>query len=388
MAQIIAGPGQELPNPANLYPNNGATTGNSAQILGANNQNTNMVSLASGQTLIIPAGDWIISLGAYSKYQFLDPVTTTWRTMGAGISGGLIQVSSDGVNHRVANLTNVPVAATVSNAGSAYVQATTSVNVTGSNSTWYAVVGGQGTSINTVVRTSPTTVTLSGAGYGLAPYVFIPAPSTTNPAIQATAIATISGTSVSSYTVINAGGGYSGTTVGVSVLPNPFDPNFINGTITSQAQAYLNIGLAGSIAGVLCLNSGTSVAGGVTLTIAGAGSSAAATALIPKTVVSTSISVVGAGYGAAPMLQTSGGRNTVTAVNTNPAVDLTGFVPRHLRAALGIASTSVSLVTVDEPGLFLTAPNSLVLAQDDPTTIAVVALTLGGATDTVILQPR
>lgn len=381
MSQIIGEPGVGLPVPASLYPQYLAATNNGAAVNNQNQQNTNIVSLAAGETIPIPAGTWSISTGAYSKYQFRDPVTTVWRTMGAGLVGGVLQVRSDGVNHRIANLTNVPVAGVVTNAGSAYVQASTSVTATGSNSTWIAVVGGMGTSINNAISGGTT---LTGVGYGMAPMVFIPAPPA--PGVQATAIATISGTSVSSYTVVNQGGGYQGTTVGVSVLPNPYDPNFLNGTLTSQAQAYLNVGLAGSIAAVLCTNNGVGLAGGITLTVAGAGSSATAVAQVLKTVTATSISVVGAGYGAAPMLQTSGGRNTVTTVNTNPGVELSGFIPRPARAALGIAGTSISLVTIDDPGLFISTPNSLVLAQDDPTTIGIVALTLGGATDTVILQ--
>lgn len=387
MSQLIVGPGVGLPLPASLYPTNLAPTNNGAQINGVNNQNTNKVSLAAGETLLIPAGTWSITPGIYSQYQIKDPVTGTWQTQSPRYPASQLNVRSDGVNHRVANLTNCPIAAVVTNAGSGYVQASTSVNVTGGNSTWQAVVGGLGTSINPVVTAvTGTTVTLNGAGYGMAPYVFVPAPSSSGVGVQATAIAAITTGSVSSYTVVNQGGGYSGSSVTVQVLPNPLDPNFLNGSITSQAQAYLNIGGGGSIAALLCTSSGAALAGGVTLTIAGVGASATATAQVLKTVTGTSISVVGAGYGAAPMLQTSGGRNTAVTVNVNPDIEITNFIPRPARAALGIAGTSISLVTIDDPGLFISTPNSLVLAQDDPTTIGVVALTLGGATDTVILQ--
>ena len=69
---------------------------------------------------------------------------------------------------------------------------------------------------------SAITCSVVGAGYGVAPIVYIPAPP--GPGVQATAIATISNGAVNGFTITNQGAGYT-TVPTVSILPNPFDPN-------------------------------------------------------------------------------------------------------------------------------------------------------------------
>ena len=77
--------------------------------LGLRGKLNNAVSLPPGGTYIIPAGNYQISLGAYTELQFLDPVTGIWRTqMWPGEMG---QFACDGANQRLANLTGCPVAA-------------------------------------------------------------------------------------------------------------------------------------------------------------------------------------------------------------------------------------------------------------------------------------
>src|SRR5208337_86148 len=93
----LAGPGQGLPFPQNLYP---------SELLNAPyDPSSNRQALAPGNSIVLPAGDGYIS--------------------------------------RIANLTGCPVSASVTSYGSAYVQSTTSITVAGGTSTWLPIVGGQ-----------------------------------------------------------------------------------------------------------------------------------------------------------------------------------------------------------------------------------------------------
>ena len=68
----LSGPGVGLPYPQNLYP---------SQLQNApQDASTNRLALAPGDTFVLPAGDWWISLGMYMVLQYLDPVTNTWTT--------------------------------------------------------------------------------------------------------------------------------------------------------------------------------------------------------------------------------------------------------------------------------------------------------------------
>jgi hypothetical protein len=190
--------------------------------------------------------------------------------IGSGLSGpaaGWMMVTSDGTNFRVANLTNVAYGATVSAAGSGYAQATTTVTASAGNSSWMPVIGGSIASY---------TVVAGGAGYSMPPLVFVQRPP--NPGVPATAYATLTSGAVSAITVGTAGAGYLSAPA-VMILPNPNDPNFLNGSITSQATATATLGGSGTLTAVLLTNFGQNVgtAGtGITLTVAGAGSSATA----------------------------------------------------------------------------------------------------------------
>ena len=136
MTQRIAGPGLGLPLPQNLYP---------TQLYNAPpDANNNRLALAPGDTLPIPAGDWLINTGQYCVIQFLDPITHTWN-MGTNAAwlGGHQFVVSDGFNVRVANLLGCPVTASITSYGSAYVQASTTIVATPGNSTWVPIIGGQ-----------------------------------------------------------------------------------------------------------------------------------------------------------------------------------------------------------------------------------------------------
>ena len=282
MTQRIAGPGLGLPLPQNLYPSelNGMPY----------DYSTNRIALAPGDTLPVPAGDWLINLGQFCLLQFLDPVTNTW-SMGpnAAWQGGHRFVVSDGVNVRVANLLGCPLSASVTNYGAGgYVQATTTITATPGNSTWVPIVGGQLT---------PTVIS-AGAGYGVAPEIFIPAPppaannSNGVGGFQATAWANISSgtlTLASGVSMTNPGAGYN-TPFTVALLPSPTDPNLSTGI--TMGTVVFSLAGSGSITGAICTNPGAPLSNPnqFTLTVAGAGTQGTVVGNVLQTVTAASVS--------------------------------------------------------------------------------------------------
>lgn len=367
MAGYLSGAGLNLPLPV-LYPANIVTNAGPFP-------NTNEVTLAPGQQLPVPRGRFWIELGGYSVLQFFDPVTLTWRALSSARTSPVL-VDSDGNNFRVANLTGCAVGAVVTTAGTNYVQASTTVTPSAGNSTWQAIVGGR---INVTVS-----ITASGAGYGVAPLVFFPPPPA--PGVQATGIAVISSGTVSSITVINQGAGYATAPVPV-IVPNPADPNLASGSITSQATATTTLVGAGTLSAVLCTDPGVSFSTVPSLTIAGAGTSAAATIVPMWTVTGTSIASAGAGYSTNAVITTVGGVPSATPANTNPDIELTAYIPRP--AQIGVAAVSggtiTTIGTIYDGGLFCGTPTS-VIAGGAPTTSATIALTLGSTNATVKMQ--
>lgn len=254
MALRISGPGVGLPPPQALYPVNLGNTPFTAP--------TNQAELPAGGTLVIPAGRWLAVWGAHSTLQYLDPVTNQWENIFA-IGAGAMQLLSDGFSFRVANLSNVAYAATVSAAGSGYNQATATVTPSAGESTWQPIVGGAITGL---------TVVSGGSGYTMPPRVFIGAPST--PGVAATAIATVSGGAVTGFTMGAAGAGYI-SAPNVVIVADPNDP----GTNIVNATATATVGGAGTLTAVLLVDFGVNVGvsgTGITLTVGGGGSGATA----------------------------------------------------------------------------------------------------------------
>src|SRR5690242_19917308 len=113
MGQPLAGPGILLPPPQNYYP---SELQNAPQ-----DPSSNAMTLAGGDTFVVPAGNYYCDLGGPLVYQFLDPVNSIWDLPRTG-NNGYEFLKSDGYNMRIANLTGCLVAAVVTNAGSGYAQ--------------------------------------------------------------------------------------------------------------------------------------------------------------------------------------------------------------------------------------------------------------------------
>lgn len=400
MTGPMAGPGLGLQPPQNLYP----SALNNSPLDASSNQ----LSLSPGEALAIPRGDWLVSLGSYCILQYLDPVNGTWQTAAAaGWTMGFILVNSDGFSVRCANMTGCPVGGIVNAYGTNWVQASTTVAVTGGGgSTWQPIVGGQ-------LALVGATLTSNGAGYGVAPLVFIPPPP--GPAnnsngvggVQASGYCTISSGTVSGFTFTNPGAGYPTAPTPV-ILPNPTDPNITTG-ITQAVMAFSLTG-SGSITGILNTNPGAplSTPNNITLTLSGAGSAATVSAIMMQTVVSAS--VVGgstiSGASVSALLTSAGGYPA----SAGPATPITGTItngpvynylagrPRPLQAILtvGAAGTIAAQTgTIYDGGLFFSVPTAIVgtnpiLATGVYGSItgqSTLTLGMGSKPDIVVLQP-
>jgi hypothetical protein len=387
MVQRISGPGVGLPLPQNLYP---------SELQGAAlDTGGNRICLPAGTALPVPAGEWNIGLGMYLLLQFLDPISNTWvTTASGGWEGPFIKCFSDGYNYRVANLLACPVGAVITNAGASYVQASTTISVTGGGgSTWQPIVGGQ-------LTVSGGTLVSNGAGYGVAPLALLPAPAppAANPngvgGVQASGYFTIASGTVSGFTFTNPGAGYqSGFTV--TAQPSPYDPNLATG-ITLATIAF-SLTASGSLTGVVCTNSGAPLANpaNITLTVSGVGSQATISPIVLQTITKASVTGAGTGYGTVGVLLTTFGGAPGTAVFSNsPETLYLAGKPRP--ADIGIATTGSggtlaanALGTIYDGGFFYSAPSIAIAsgAQSGSVSGATIALTMGSVPDIAVLQP-
>lgn len=378
MTNRISGPGIGLPAPTTLYPNT-----QSVQTIPNYEAATNYASVAPGEVVYIPPGDWWYDISGNVVSQYLDPVTGIWRGYSSARLGPK-RIFSDGNNWRLFNPTGCPVAAIVTAQGSGYVQATTTVTPSAGNSTWYPVIGGA----------ISTTITIVGGGtnYSIAPQVYFPAPA--NPGVTAQGYATISGGAVTGVTVTNCGAGY--TTAPVPVfIPSPADPNLAS--ITAASATSTISASAGKLCAVLCTNPGSSLASVPTLTVSGAGSSATCTAVSLCTITGSTGSG-GTNYTTANAAMTIGGQSNATPVAAvvNPSIDLSAFIPRAAQGTATVSGGAITGFTFYDTGLFASSnfssnqPTLLVFAQTGasaPAGALTITVTLGGAAGTVALQP-
>ena len=369
MSQRLAGTGLLLPPPQSVYP---TELYNAPQDFSSNE-----ITLAPGDAIAVPAGDWFIHPGKYGVIQFLDPVTGIWRAHPSGYSprNQTQQVTSDGTNLRIANLLGCPIAAVVTNAGTGYVQSSTTCVASTGGSTWYPIVGGM---------VSVTTVQNAGSGYGVAPIVFFPAPP--NPGVQATGYSTLTSGTVSAITMTNWGAGYTIAPTAV-ILPSPYDPNLASTTAIVAASCTAVLFGSGSISAILCTNNGLPAS--PTLTIAGAGASATASTVQLTTLTGTTVFNAGTGITDTYGLFTVGGVPTGN-VNTNPDIELTGFLPRPAQATFTNSGGSITTTsTIIDGGMFAATPTvfGLPSAGSIGATGASIGGIFGSDRTTIIIQP-
>ena len=394
MVQRISGPGIGLMLPQNLYPSE----------LGGASLDTagNRVTLPPGEAMPVPPGEWLVGLGMYLILQFLDPITNTWvTTSSGGWEGPSIYVFSDGYNIRIANMLGCPTGAVVTAPGGGYVQASTTISVTGgSGTTFQPIIGGQlALNAGSIVYGS------GGAGYGIAPLALLPAPP---PAaanshgvggVQASGYFAISGGSVVGFTFTNPGAGYSsGATI--VAQPSPYDPNLATGI--TMATVGFSVTASGSLTGVLCTNSGAPLNNGslanITLTVGGVGSQATVTPIIPQTIVTASVTGAGNGYGTIGVgMTTFGGAPAQGTFTNSPDYLYIAGKPRPANIGFSVVGTgptstlAVQAGAIYDGGYFYSTPSTFletaILSYPASVVGATFALTMGSRPDVAILQP-
>lgn len=372
----LSAPGLGLPIPTNLYP---TELYNAPQDFG-----NGQITLPAGAALQLPRGSYMVQTGAFSIVQFLDPVTNVWRN--ARTSRGSFQQLYDGFNYRLLNPLGCIVGAVITNVGSNYVQATTTITAGAGNSVWTPIIGGTLGSVSIIN---------AGAGYSIPPTVAIPGPPTASVngigGIQASAVCALTNGTVASVTLINVGAGYTGT-VTCLLLPCPYDPNYIAGTTTVGSISFVAAG-TGKLMGALVTNPGDAVSLTTTLAVTGAGSSAALTPVILQTITAVTVAAAGATYGTiGPLITTSGGGYTGSADAVgNPGVSHTGFIPIQAQGVGVLGSQTLASVTLLDSGLFVSTPNGIVIpgTGTNPVTASVASITfaMGTKSDSVFVQP-
>lgn len=390
MNQPLSGPGLGLPLAQNLYPSELSFGGLNAPYDFA----TNKLCLAPGQNQPIPAGDWLVGMGGYLVFQYKDPLTGLWAMApGAPYNRGMQWVKSDGYNLRLANLTGCPIGAFIASQGSSYVQSTTTVTATGGTSTWQPIVGG-------ALAFTGGSVASIGAGYGIAPLLYIPLPPPASSNANGVGGVAASGyVGIANGTVVltgvtftNPGAGYPVAPANIALLPVPTDPNLSTGiTLATCAFSLTN---SGALTAVFCTNPGAPLAAptGITLAVGGAGSTATVSAIVMQTITAASVAGPGIGYGtgATPVFATGGVPSQGTITNS-PDYNYLGWFPRPVNISITGANTSVSTGTagaVYDGGLFLSAPTAAWPNTVGATgTVGTVAFTMGSRPDIATIQP-
>jgi len=385
MPQPLSGPSIGLPIAQNYYP---------SELQNAPyDPSSNRQSLAPGNSIVLPAGTFYVTLGSYCILQYLDPVTGVWTMSSAAAwNGDTKYVKSDGFTTRIANLTNCPVSASITNYGAGgYVQSSTTITATGGTSTWLPIVGGQ---------LAVLSITSIGAGYGVEPLVFIPPPPpAANNAngvggIQASAYAVIASGTVSAITFTNPGAGYPVAPIGV-IVPSPFDPNLSTGI--TAATVTFSLVASGSITGVLCTNNGATLTSptAITLTVNGAGTQATIVPNVMQTIITASLAGTGLGQGTVTgMVTSTGGAPSVGTITNSPEYNHLAFRPRQAQITSAITAggtIAAQLGTIIDGGLFMSTPTPIQLGGGFGAAGSVVnntiTFTMGGVPDFVQIQP-
>jgi hypothetical protein len=327
------------------------------------------VPLPPCATWVIPGGSYNMSLGPYSLLQFYDTVGGFWRSVES--QNGLQNVDSDGSNWRIANLTGSPVAGIITNAGSGLTNGFNTVTVTPSagGSTWKTVVGG---AINATI-----TITAGGAGYTIAPLLFIDPPPAGG--VQATATCTISGGAINAVTVTNQGAGYS-TAPLVTIVNQAGDTTGAGGVLTVNAT----LAGSGTLTAMIALTPGTVLTAVPTFTFSPA-STIAATAVM--CVTSTAVTTTGLSHAGNGSLTLIGSALTAgSSVLVNPAINTGFFTPQIGYCA---PQTAAGACVIYFGGLHQAAPQPVTAVTSDGTISAATTYgtnTFGGTADISYVQ--
>ena len=348
---------------------------------------TNDIELQAGQCFLMGspglggAGWFATKPGKYTTFQEYDPITTTWRSIGAGPSDGLMEYNySDGQNYRLANQTGCVVGSRVTGAGSGFTSKPT-VTVSAGNAIFLPIIGG---AISTTV-----TISNGGTNYTYPPVVLISAPP--SPGVQATAYATLTNGAVTSITVIDQGAGYV-TPPTISFINDPREG--VNGVALGyNAAAVTTLTGAGTLTALLCIDHGSAIAPTSslpTITISGGGGTGAtAVAIMDWSITSYTLSGAsgGAGYSGNVLISAYGGFTTSSAAYLNPTIEQNLVKGRNAQIVASISGSALtsSGQTVNDGGVYPGLPNWISYYNTPPTTAANLTFLMGGQTDVSIV---
>jgi hypothetical protein len=377
-----------------------------------NTGNPNILELVPGGIYALPSGTYLISTGSQTIIQWWDPTNAIWRDYAGPET--VNQVSCDGTNYRLINLSGVFVGANITNPGSGGtngigpIQTGTTVSFTApaaggvtATAQGYVVVGG---------NVPAPTVTQGGSGFLVPPVIACDPPPAGG--VQATFAATISAAGVlTGVAVVNPGAGYTSIPQfyiipqpmfyqgairfpGDTPQPYPPPPGLINPAnlwTGSPFQNNIGLGTTGALlTGNALINSGqltaivmTYFGQGYTAAISAAAAfagtslgAAAATAIGSFCVaVTPTTTTAGAGYVIGTGAETTTG--FVAGVNDNNT-----FFPRPAR---GLITSVAGAFSVADPGFGIQSNTGFTLIGGT-TAAAFTASNLGGINDTSIVQ--
>lgn len=414
------------------------------------------ISLAAGQAFMLPAGQgivgsfgsvlspqlgsgniftgqYVLSLGLYSALQVYDPVLNFWRTVMTGYPYNMTTVSSDGQNWRILNATGTPVAALITNNGTAYTNGfygflnsfnnsgvavtiqngiltpgntTLTVTPSAGGSTWNTIVGGainstisfagtvfqsQGGILSPFGGTGTALVASAGTAYTRAPIIMFTAPPNqgAQPCILPTATCTISGGAINAVTVINQGAGLLGLP-GIVVVNQPGDTTGGGALLGWLVGNSSQVG-SGTLLALYPSFNGTALSAVPTFTFSPA-STTAATAIMDWSVTSITNTTPGVGYTNAYAVWQGGivagaaGTSPGNAILDKLANPYPWFPPVSV-----VAGTGVTTLASGYGGCNIQAAATLAfgtqLAAGTVTTVAVQTPVFGGNNDTLYFMP-
>lgn len=324
------------------------------------------------------AGWFYAKLGRYTALQIKDPITGIWRGIGDN-GNGEVYFYSDGANVRLANQSGCAVGAVVTTAGTGYTTAPTVVASAGA-SVWQAILG-------PLVSTT-VSIPYGGTNYVYPPLVAIDAPPLGAVGIQATGYATLTNSVVTSITITDQGAGYNGGVPNITLVNDPRD--------TTGAGAYALATLVGAntIAAVICTDHGNPITSGTVPTLTFGSGSAAATVLMNWGITTYAVTTAGAGYGNSitAELTAFGPAGVASPAYTNPTSqqslvrvrNANIWVPTNSTGGFTLATNSNAII---DGGVYEGIPTPSYAAQATPSTVGVLALTMGGFNDVSFIQP-
>ena len=387
------------------------------------------VMLATGQWYDIPPGEYLVMPGQQTQLQYFDANNLQWRNVQP--PQGYEQISSDGTNYRLINLSGVIVGASITNAGSGGVNGIGPVQ-TGSTVTFaaptsglasataqgYCIVGGQ---------VPAPTITQAGSGFLVPPIITCDPPP--QGGVQASFSCTINAAGgINAVTQQNPGAGYTsipqfyiipqwqfyagsirypgdtGTVPGSAgpsgvggyppglIHPNniwngsPYQANLPPSSALSTAALLTGVALTGSgtLTGVVMTYPGNGYSTSTTnpaITFGGTSLGAVAASSVLSACVTTFSGSGGAAYTVGAVWETSLGLVTpVSGQLTNNV-----FSPRPGR---GIITSAAGAGSIEDPGFGLQKVPTVGVANPGlaPTTAATFTITIGGVTDTSMVQ--